>query len=139
MIDFTTIFERTPKGSPLCFIVDDFSGVGARIASIVREFGIEPREFSNSSDLPSTLSKQVPKIICLEIPLGHSDAVKSIYMLEQYGYGGKVQLVSNCGRGLLDAIQRIGERHHLNMLPILPQPFQQDAIRRILMGEEVYG
>jgi len=64
--------------------------------------------------------------------LEKSDAVEVLRGLDLLRYRGKVQLISGRDSKILDEINQIGQRHSLDMLPVLSKPFRLDAIRNLV-------
>jgi hypothetical protein len=59
-----------------------------------------------------------------------SDAIDVLRGLGKRRYGGTVQLMSGGKPSLLQAVQRIGLRHGINLATPLNKPFTRDTIAR---------
>ena len=127
--------EQAPAGRHAalhCFIVDDEPGIRQVIAHSLHDFGIATREFDNAASVLAALEHSSPDFCFLDVTLAGSDAIDVIRGLAQRCYGGPVQLMSGRDPTLLEDIRRVGERHALNMLPVLPKPFRAVAVRTIV-------
>jgi len=116
---------------PLCFIIDDEPGIRQIIAHSLRDFGIETREFDSAPAVLAALEQANPQLCFLDVTLAGSDAIDVIRGLAQHRYAGPVQIMSGRDPALLEEVRRVGERHALDMLPVLPKPFRAAAIKRI--------
>jgi EAL domain-containing protein (putative c-di-GMP-specific phosphodiesterase class I) len=118
-------------GRPLCFIVDDEPGIRQIIAHSLCDFGMDTREFDNAAAVLEALEQLRPQFCFLDVTLAGSDAIDVIRGLAQRSYTGPVQIMSGRDPALLEEVRRVGERHALDMLPVLPKPFRAEAVRRI--------
>jgi len=115
-----------------CFIIDDEPGIRQIVAYSLHNFGIATREFDNAPGVLTALEHSTPDFCFLDVTLESSDAIDVIRGLAQRGYRGPVQLMSGRDPALLQEVRRVGERHALNMLPVLPKPFRAEAVRKIV-------
>jgi EAL domain-containing protein (putative c-di-GMP-specific phosphodiesterase class I)/FixJ family two-component response regulator len=124
--------DAPARASPLCYIVDDERGICHMISHAMRAEGFTTTEFRCAPSLLEAVAKSAPDIIFLDLSLEGSDAVDAIRGLDLLGYGGAVQLISGREKKLLNNINDIGQRRSLHMLPVLPKPFDLDAIRKLI-------
>lgn len=120
---------RTP---PLCYIVDDETGIRQIIAYRLHEFGLRTKEFEGAPTVLAALKQETPDLFFLDVTLRGSDAIDVIRGLAGHKFRGAVQLMSGKDPALLEEIRRVGERHSLRMLPVLRKPFRAEVIRQIV-------
>jgi EAL domain-containing protein (putative c-di-GMP-specific phosphodiesterase class I) len=126
--------ERCPGKEPngaSCYIVDDEAGIRQLIMLALKPMGIQIEEFASARAVMEGLDREHPQLIFLDISLERSDAVEVLHGLAQVGYSGAVILMSGHDRQLLEDVRKLGERHCLRMLPVLPKPFELATIRKI--------
>jgi hypothetical protein len=85
-----------------------------------------------AKEVMMSLDADHPAIIFLDVALLRSDAIDVIRGLSERRYGGLVQLMSGGRPSLLDAIQRIGVRHGMKLVPPLNKPITREAIVRAI-------
>jgi EAL domain-containing protein (putative c-di-GMP-specific phosphodiesterase class I) len=124
--------EAVPAASPVCFVVEDEPGIRQIITYSLHDFGIPTREFGDACEVLSALDQMTPGMCFLDVSLQGSDAIDVIRGLAKHNFRGPVQLMSGKDPALLEEIRRVGERHSLNMLPVLPKPFRAEAVRKII-------
>jgi EAL domain-containing protein (putative c-di-GMP-specific phosphodiesterase class I)/CheY-like chemotaxis protein len=120
------------RTSPLCYVVDDETGIRQIIAYRLHEFGIRTKEFEGAPTVLAALKQEIPDLFFLDVTLRGSDAIDVIRGLAAYRFRGTVQIMSGKDPALLEEIRRVGERHSLRMLPVLRKPFRAEAIRQIV-------
>jgi EAL domain-containing protein (putative c-di-GMP-specific phosphodiesterase class I) len=117
---------------PLCFIVEDEPGIRQILIYSLHEFGILTNEFESAPAVLEALKVTKPDLFFLDVSLQGSDAIDVIRGLAQLHYRGTVQIMSGKDPALLEEIRRVGERHSLHMLPVLPKPFRAETVRKII-------
>ncbi|MEX2128033.1 MAG: EAL domain-containing response regulator [Xanthobacteraceae bacterium] len=117
---------------PLCFIVEDEAGIRQILTYSLHEYGILTNEFDSAPAVLEALKHTKPDLFFLDVSLQGSDAIDVIRGLAQLHYRGAVQLMSGKDPALLEEIRRVGERHSLRMLPVLPKPFRAETVRNII-------
>ncbi len=117
---------------PVCFVIEDEPGIRQIITYSLHDFGVPTREFDNAGAVLDALEQISPGMCFLDVSLQGSDAIDVIRGLAKYNFRGPVQLMSGKDPALLEEIRRIGERHSLHMLPVLPKPFRTEAVRKII-------
>jgi EAL domain-containing protein (putative c-di-GMP-specific phosphodiesterase class I) len=124
--------EAQPNVPPLCFIVEDEPGIRQIITYSLHEFGILTNEFESAPAVLEALKHAKPDLFFLDVSLQGSDAIDVIRGLARLNYRGTVQIMSGKDPALLEEIRRVGERHMLHMLPVLPKPFRTETVRQII-------
>ncbi len=117
---------------PFCFVVDDEQGIRRIVSYTLREFGISASEYEDACGVMMDLDKRTPDLVFLDVSLQGSDAIDVIRALGDKNFRGAVQLMSGKDPALLEEIRRVGERHSLQMLPVIQKPFRPDAIRNVI-------
>jgi EAL domain-containing protein (putative c-di-GMP-specific phosphodiesterase class I) len=119
-----------------CMIVEDEPDNRAIILRVLNGYGLAAVEFASVGNALASLTGDSPKVIFLDVSLEGSDAVEAIHGLAARKFDGSVQLISG-GRGpiLLEQINKIGERHGLQVRPPIARPFGGNAIRRVVQEE----
>jgi len=124
----TTI--RAAIDSNLALVIDDDAELRRFIASTLKQLGMRVADFDMARDALASLDAVHPAVIFLDVALLRSDAIDVLRGLGERRYGGTVQLMSGGRPSLLQAVQRIGVRHGINLATPLNQPFTRDAIAR---------
>jgi EAL domain-containing protein (putative c-di-GMP-specific phosphodiesterase class I)/FixJ family two-component response regulator len=106
------------------YVLDDDPKVRASVLIILNSIGYDALGFSETALMLAKFKVSPCEVIVLDLTLGQSDAVEVIQRLAELEYDGKVLLISGHGQGMLNDIQRIGERHGIAMLPSLSKPFR---------------
>jgi EAL domain-containing protein (putative c-di-GMP-specific phosphodiesterase class I)/ActR/RegA family two-component response regulator len=115
------------------YVLDDDPKVRASVLIILNSIGYEALGFSETALMLAKFQVSPCEVIVLDLTLGQSDAVEVIQRLAELQYRGKVLLISGHGQGMLNDIQRIGERHGIAMLPPLPKPFRARDLKSRLI------
>jgi EAL domain-containing protein (putative c-di-GMP-specific phosphodiesterase class I)/FixJ family two-component response regulator len=126
--------RANPERTPLCYIVEEEPSIRRFLSLILHGSGIDTEEFADGAAFRSAAAKRQPDLVFIDIPLDSSDAIESVVSLGKRGYFGCVQLMSSRGSAVLEHVRSIGERHKMNMLPVLKKPFGTAAITRILQS-----
>ncbi|MDB5599943.1 MAG: hypothetical protein JWN71_1987 [Xanthobacteraceae bacterium] len=122
--------------APHCMIIEDEAGIRSLISRALSGHGITVSEFGDVQTAISSLAKDDPKVIFLDVSLADSDAIDAIRELAVHKFSGAVQLISGQSAGTLAEIKKIGERHGLRMCSPIAKPFTADAIYRVIAQEE---
>jgi DNA-binding NtrC family response regulator len=112
----------------LVYVIDDDARMRQFISTTVSQLGMSPSTFQDGKDALASLDIVHPAVVFLDVALLQSDALDVIRGLGALGYRGLVQLMSGGRPALLDAVRRIGVRHHMKLATPLRKPFGSDAI-----------
>jgi EAL domain-containing protein (putative c-di-GMP-specific phosphodiesterase class I)/ActR/RegA family two-component response regulator len=115
------------------YVLDDDPKVRASVLIILNSIGYDALGFSETALMLAKFIVLPCEVIVLDLTLGQSDAVEVIQRLAELQYHGKVLLISGHGQGMLNDIQRIGERHGIAMLPSLSKPFRARDLKSRLV------
>jgi DNA-binding NtrC family response regulator len=120
--------------APFVLIIDDQEGVCSLVAAALAGFGVESAIYPTAKPAIVSLDRRRPDAVFLDVALEQSDAIDVIKGLSEKHYTGIVQLMSGGRLPLLEAIQRIGTRYGLVLLPALQKPLRDDDLRRAIVG-----
>jgi EAL domain-containing protein (putative c-di-GMP-specific phosphodiesterase class I) len=135
---FAGVGERSQADDAgLCFVLDGEPAVGWLLATALTGFGVAAEHFTSAAAMLEVLGHRTPDIIFLDLFLGDTDAIDILRQLAGSGYAGAIQIMSGRETILLDDVRRVGARHGLQMLTVLPKPFRLEALRRILEREQL--
>jgi EAL domain-containing protein (putative c-di-GMP-specific phosphodiesterase class I) len=123
---------------PLCFVVDGDASIRHFLSLVLHGSGIDTEAFADGQTFRAALARRSPDVVFVNIPLESADAIECVVALGRKGYFGFVQLMSSRGSAVLEHVKSIGERHALQMLPVLKKPFETAAVLKIL-GELQLG
>jgi EAL domain-containing protein (putative c-di-GMP-specific phosphodiesterase class I)/CheY-like chemotaxis protein len=118
--------------TPLCFVIDGDASIRHFLSLILHGAGIDTEEFADGSALRAVLEKRSPDLVFLDIPLESSEGIACVVALGAGGFRGRVQLMSGRGSAVLAHVKSIGEKQHLQMLPVLRKPFETSIILKVL-------
>ncbi|MFZ3359893.1 MAG: EAL domain-containing response regulator [Xanthobacteraceae bacterium] len=122
---------------PLCFVVDADASVRRFLSLILHGAGLHTEEFSSSAAIAAAATQRPPDIVFLDVALEFAEAAKCLAALATINYPSHVQLMSGRGSAVLAHVKTIGERHHLQMLPVVKKPIEPRAILNMLQELEL--
>jgi DNA-binding NtrC family response regulator len=114
----------------LALVIDDDAELRRFIAATLKQLGMRVADFDMAKDAFASLDAVHPAVVFLDVALLRSDAIDVLRGLGERRYGGTVQLMSGGRPSLLQAVQRIGVRHGINLAIPLNKPFTRDTIAR---------
>ncbi len=123
----------------LAYVIDDDATMRQFISTTLSQLGMTVVTFQDGKEALASLDGVHPAVIFLDVALLQSDALDVIRGLGDRSYGGMVQLMSGGRPSLLDAVRRIGVRHHMKLATPLPKPFERDAIVQLVEGLRTAG
>lgn len=124
--------DQTAIDMNLVVVIDDDAEVRRRIGTAVTQAGMTVAAFLTAKEALASIDNGHPGLIFLDVALLQSDAIDVLRGLGERRYGGTVQLMSGGRQSLLEAVQRIGTRHGIKLLPPLNKPFAQEAIVEVI-------
>jgi EAL domain-containing protein (putative c-di-GMP-specific phosphodiesterase class I) len=119
-------------GAPMCFIVDEEPSICHFLSLVLQGSGVDTEEFHDFTSFRQALSRRVPELVFLDVPLESGEAIASIVTLGKCRYQGAIQLISNRGSAVLEHVKNIGDQHRLQMLPVLKKPFDTGTIMKVV-------
>jgi DNA-binding NtrC family response regulator len=122
----------TARDPLLAIVIDDEPNVRDLVGTTVTQLGMKIAGYVTAKQALASIDTCHPAIIFLDVALLQSDAIDVIKGLSERHYGGIVQLMSGGRPSLLQAIERIGVRHHMRLAPPLNKPFDREAIVRVI-------
>jgi FixJ family two-component response regulator len=128
-----------PSHLQSAFVIDDDIAFCDAVTATLAEHGIKARSFHTAKTALAALDGSHPGVIVLDIALLQSDAVDVLRGLGERGYAGPVQLVTGGRQSLLDAVQRIGQRHGAKLGTPLRKPLSREAIACIVASMRAAG
>lgn len=117
---------------PLCFIVDEEPSICHFLSLVLQGSGLDTQEFNDCHALLAAMTRCPPNLVFLNIPLDASEPIASLVTLGKRDFRGHIQLISNRGSAVLEHVKSIGDRHGLNMLPVLKKPFDTNTVVKIV-------
>lgn len=123
--------------TPLCFVVDKEESHRHFLSLALQSYGIETALFSKPHDLREGLSRRKPDLIFLDVSPASTEAIESVKALAERSYRGPVQLMSAGPETA--AVEQLGQRNALRMLPALPEPVDRAAIRKVVRENHLDG
>ncbi|MDE1972837.1 MAG: response regulator [Hyphomicrobiales bacterium] len=116
----------------LAFVIDDDAELRRFVTATLKQLGMRVADFEMAKDALASLDSVHPAVIFLDVALLRSDAIDVLRGLGERRYAGRVQLMSGGRPSLLQAVQRIGVRHGINLATPLNKPFTRDMIARTI-------
>jgi CheY-like chemotaxis protein len=122
--------KRMPP--PFALVVDDDDRTCRFVATTLAQLGVECATYLGGRQAVDSLDQRRPDIIFLDLALERADAIDVIKWLSEKHFTGIVQLMSGGRLPLLEAVQRIGARHGLDLRTPLRKPVHADMIRETI-------
>jgi DNA-binding NtrC family response regulator len=130
--------ELKPGGPRLdfhrAFVIDDDVRIQQFVMDTLAEHGFRTESFSTAKPALEALGGEHPAIIFLDVALLHSDAIDVLIGLGEEDYAGVVVLMSAGRPQLVEAVQRLGVRHGVRLVPPLGKPIARDAVLQAVAG-----
>jgi EAL domain-containing protein (putative c-di-GMP-specific phosphodiesterase class I) len=116
-------------------VFDDDASVGRTIALVAEDLGFEARAVCDLEAFLAQLESWSPTHIALDLIMPVVDGVEVLRLLAARRCRAMVIITSGVGSRVLDAAKRVAAQNNLNMLGILPKPFQISALEELLGRE----
>ncbi len=123
-----------PDQSPVCFVVDADATIRHYISLIMQGSGIDTEEFADGPSCRAALSRRMPDLILLNVPLDTEDSIETVNALAAKAYRGAVLLMGGRGGAVMETVKATGDRLKLRMLPVLKKPFEAGAVQKVIRG-----
>jgi EAL domain-containing protein (putative c-di-GMP-specific phosphodiesterase class I) len=124
--------RRDDAGVPVCFVLDGDASIRHFLSLVLHGAGVDTEEFADAASFLSTIARQTPDLVFVNIALDSAEAIDCVIALGAQSYSGFVQLMSNRGSAVLEHVRSVGQQHGLQMLPVLKKPFETGAIVKML-------
>ncbi len=125
--------RESGAGRRLAHVIDDEPGIRNFLSFALESLGFEAECFADTSGFEERASEVRPDLVIMDLAIGDRDAIDLIRFLDRQNYRGPIVLVSGRDEAIIRQVRLIGERHGLNMLPVLRKPCRVDDVRRVLV------
>ena len=126
--------KKAPAGKtdrqPVCFIVGQDSRTVQMVSSL-GELGLRLQGFDDIGNMLEAARRRQPDVIFIDFDPDASGATV-IDALIASKLSCPIQLMSKLSPALVEEVRRKGRREGLNMLPVLYEPFGDDAVRQVV-------
>lgn len=122
----------TAARSGRLLVFDDDASVGRTMALVAEELGFEARAVCDLDAFLEQLDSWVPTHIAVDLIMPVVDGVEVLRLLATRRCRAMIIIASGVGSRVLDAAKRVAAQNDLNMLGILPKPFQISALEELL-------
>jgi EAL domain-containing protein (putative c-di-GMP-specific phosphodiesterase class I) len=109
------------------------------LGGILQGSGLETGLFGSGAAFTECLAQRTPDLVFLDVTTEATDAIDAVFALGERSYRGPVQLMGGKAVQVMETVKRIGERHSLQMLPLLKKPFDTEKVCRILQAQNLQG
>jgi CheY-like chemotaxis protein len=99
------------------------------LAETLEDLGCVTRECVHVAELSAELGTRPPDLVVIGSSAGGIEACEMVELLAAKGFGGKVLVLGPRASPMVTAIQELGAKLGLAMLPLLPTPFSQGDLR----------
>lgn len=113
-------------------ILDDDELTGETIRNVAEYAGMAVKVTLNASDFFQTLTDWQPSHIALDLIMPEMDGVEVLGALGERKTTAKIIITSGVGQQVLQAAARSAAAHGLNIVGILPKPFNPKAFREMI-------
>jgi EAL domain-containing protein (putative c-di-GMP-specific phosphodiesterase class I) len=125
--------------SNLCYVLDEDAASLHMLGGILQSSGLETGLFGSGAAFTDCLAQRTPDLVFLDVTTEATDAIDAVFALGERSYRGPVQLMGGKAVQVMETVKRIGERHSLQMLPLLKKPFDTEKVCRILQAQNLQG
>lgn len=130
-------FAESP--SSLAYVLDEDAGSLHMLGGILRDSGLETSLFASCASFTESLTQRTPSLVFLDVTAEANEAIDAVFALGERSYRGPVQLMGSKAVQVMETVKRMGERHSLQMLPLLKKPFDTEKVRHILQEQNLQG
>ena len=128
--DATTLaaFSRHSVTPRVC-VADARQQMRTFLAKTLEDLGCVTRECVHVAELSAELGTRPPDLVVIGSSAGGIEACEMVELLATKEFGGKVLVLGPRASPMVAAIQELGAKLGLAMLPLLPTPFSQGDLR----------
>ena len=116
-------------------ILDDNTLTARAIANVAEFIGLTARVTSDFQSFLSTINDWKPQYLIIDLIMPDMDGVEVLGELGRMQIDAQLIITSGAGQQLLHAAARSAGAHGLNVLGILPKPFNPKAFRDLINAE----
>jgi EAL domain-containing protein (putative c-di-GMP-specific phosphodiesterase class I) len=117
---------------PRVWVIDSKPHIRSFLAETLEDLGFVPHQHARAADMSASLAAGPPDLVVLGLLSPESDVTKVLRLLAAHGFTGKVMLFGGRASPVLLALQDLGERLRLGMLPPLRTPFRDSDLHECL-------
>jgi len=115
-------------------IFDDDAAVGQTIQWIAEGLGFEAEFVTHSEAFFQRLDLMRPDIVTIDLVMPRLDGVEIMRLLAERNCRAKIVISSGMGTRVLDAAERSGSEHGLDILGVLSKPISKEALHVLVGG-----
>ena len=115
--------------TPAVCVADAEQSMRTFLRATLEELGFVAFECVRAAELDAVLDSQRPDLVVIGSSAGGIDACQMVELLAAKEFGGKVVVFGPRVSPMVTAIQALGEKLGLAMLPLLPTPFSSGNVR----------
>lgn len=116
-------------------ILDDNTLTARAIANVAEFIGLTAKVTSDFQSFLSTINEWKPQYLIIDLIMPDMDGVEVLGELGRMQIDAQLIITSGAGQQLLHAAARSAGAHGLNVLGILPKPFNPKAFRDLINAE----
>jgi EAL domain-containing protein (putative c-di-GMP-specific phosphodiesterase class I) len=113
-------------------VLDEDTESARSLGGVLQESGVETATFARSAAFADGMTRRTPDLVFLDVTAEAKQAIDAVFILGEHAYGGPVQLMGGDAIKVMDTVKNMGERHALNMLPVLRKPLEAASVRQVL-------
>ncbi len=117
------------KVAPRVCVVDSKPHNQKFLGEVLEEFGFVIRKCAQFGELSAALCAQAPDLVVVGLSVGGIEAAAMLEALAARAFDGKVLLLGPRESLMVKAVQELGERLGIAMLPTLTTPFDSRGLR----------
>lgn len=122
---------------PRSFILDGNAAHADALSAMLGESGVESEIFPEAPAFVQALLMRPPAMVFLDVDRTGDGAIDALFAMGDRNYAGGVQIMGEKLSPVLDVVRRMGERHALQMLPVLQKPIERDALSHVLAAQNL--
>ena len=129
--DDATKLAAFPRHSvtPRVCVADARQQMRTFLAETLEDLGCVTRECAHAAELSAELGTRPPDLVVIGSSAGGIEACEMVELLAAKEFGGNVLVLGPRASPMVAAIQDLGAKLGLAMLPLLPTPFSQGDLR----------
>ena len=127
--------EGTSASRALVFDTDPRSA--GSLAAVLGGSGVASERFAEPAAFTAACAAAPPPLLFIEVHGQGDMAIDVLVTISEHGYAGAVQLMGAGPLPVVEVVRRMGERHALDMLPVLAKPLDPAAVQRALAAARI--